>query len=372
MIVKTSDNILAEQMEMFENKQFAENTKPIRLVELFAGYGSQALALKYLELSFEHHAICEWAVKSIQAYKDLHFEEDTEDYSASLSDLEIVDFLDGRISSDYQTPMKREQIVRKGASWQRKVYNNMKATHNLGSITKIKGEDLGIEETDKYCFILTYSFPCQDLSAAGKGLGMEKGSGTRSALIWEVERILREMKELPQYLVMENVPQVVGKKNKPQFDKWLSVLSDLGYTSCYFIINAKDFGIAQNRKRVFCVSALNNSTFAISPVGFPLKFKLKHFLEKKVDESYYLKDEIIESLIAHKARHEAKGNGFGWKPTDGGGCATTIKTESGYRPDSNFIIEQSRQEGREVYGSCEHNNGERLQRVWESTDERSS
>lgn len=372
MIVRTNEGILAEQIELFKSIEIDKGAKPIRLVELFAGYGSQALALKYLELPFEHHAICEWAVKSIQAYKDLHFGEDAEDYSASLSDLEIVDFLDGRISSDYQTPMKREQIVRKGASWQRTVYNNMKATHNLGSITKIKGEDLGIEETDKYCFILTYSFPCQDLSVAGKGLGMEKGSGTRSALIWEVERILREMKELPQYLVMENVPQVVGKKNKPQFDKWLSVLSDLGYTSCWFVINAKDFGIAQNRKRVFCISALNNPFFSILPVGFSLKYRLKHFLEKNVDESYYLKDETVLSLNIHKARHEAKGHGFGWNPTDGGGCATTIKTESGYRPDSNFIIEQSREKGGESYGGGEYDIGKRLQRVWESTNERSS
>ncbi len=662
MVVRTNEGILAEQIEMFKSIKTDKGAKPIRLVELFAGYGSQALALKYLGIPFEHHAISEWAIKSIKAYKDLHFGEDAEDYSASLSDLEIVDFLDGRISSDYQTPMKREQIVRKGASWQRTVYNNMKASHNLGSITKIKGEDLHIVDTDSYNYLLTYSFPCftadsivltsegykqitdisvgdmvlthdntykrvtktfnngvrdvysingmcvdeikatgnhrfyvrekyrtghkqirrfrnpvwkelksltsndylgvainqnsivpewdgvksknelsdymkntdfwwligryladgwqrtqggiviccgkskttvleeklsrlfnyckveertackyhipkkelqlfvdqfgkgaknkkitrtvfdlpcellecfidgymsgdgcvcngvykatsisrnliygmaqcvakvyktpyrvykttrrkvctiegrkvnqsdtyqlvykkhickqdkafyedghiwypiksikkiepqnvydieveenhsftvqntvvhncQDLSVAGKGLGMGKGSGTRSALIWEVERILREMKELPQYLVMENVPQVVGKKNKSHFDKWLSVLSDLGYTSCWFVINAKDFGIAQNRKRVFCISALNNPFFSILPVGFSLKYRLKHFLEKNVDESYYLKEEIVQSLNIHKARHEAKGNGFGWKPTDGGLCS---------------------------------------------------
>lgn len=147
------------QISLFDGGQKFKIDKTIRLLEMFGGYGSQSLALKYLGKSFEHHLLSEWAVPSIQAYKDLHFGEDDTDYSASLSDLEIVDFLDGRISRDYQTPMTREQIIRQGESWQRKIYNNMRASHNLGSIMKIKGGDLDITETDKYCYMLTYSFP---------------------------------------------------------------------------------------------------------------------------------------------------------------------------------------------------------------------
>ena len=130
------------------------------MIELFAGYGSQALALRYLGVNFDHHKISEWAVPSIQAYKDLHFGEDNTDYSNGLTKDELVDFLCGKISSDYSTPMTREQIQRKNETWCRQVYNNMKATNNLGSIINIKGNDLNIVDNDKYCYIMTYSFPC--------------------------------------------------------------------------------------------------------------------------------------------------------------------------------------------------------------------
>ena len=81
------------------------------------------------------------------------------------------------------------------------------------SIVNAKGSDLGIADTDKYCYIMTYSFPCQDLSNAGLQKGMDRGSGTRSGLLWEVERLLKETAELPQVLPMENVPQAIGKQN---------------------------------------------------------------------------------------------------------------------------------------------------------------
>ncbi|MDE6867719.1 MAG: DNA cytosine methyltransferase, partial [Clostridia bacterium] len=167
-------------------------TKPIRLIELFAGYGSQALALKYLGVPFEHWKISEWAVKSIQAYKDLHFFDDNTDYSEQLTVQEIRARLYGKISSDYVKPMSDERINRMAEKRLRTIYNNMQATHNLGSICTVKGSDLQITETDEYCYILTYSFPCQDLSVAGKGAGMAKDSGTRSGLLWEVERLLTE------------------------------------------------------------------------------------------------------------------------------------------------------------------------------------
>ena len=151
--------------------------KPIRLIELFAGYGSQALALKYLGANFEHWKICEWAVKSIQAYKDLHFGDDNTDYSATKTQDEVIDYLYNKgISANYNEPMTIDQIKRLGEEKQRVIYNNLIATHNLVSVCNCHASDLEISDTDKYTYIMTYSFPCQDLSLAGKGLGMEKGA----------------------------------------------------------------------------------------------------------------------------------------------------------------------------------------------------
>lgn len=132
-------------------------TKPIRLIELFAGIGSQAKALKNLKVNFEHYKIVEFDKYAIASYNAIH-----------------------------------------------------NTNFNPLDITKIHANDLEIVDTDKYEYIMTYSFPCQDLSLAGKGRGMAKGSGTRSGLLWEVERILKECKELPQVLLMENVPEVIG------------------------------------------------------------------------------------------------------------------------------------------------------------------
>lgn len=136
-------------------------TKPIRLIELFAGYGSQSLALKYLGVDYEHWHICEWATKSIQAYNDIHIKDYT-DYSKPLRQEEVIQKLaDFGISMNYNEPMTIDQISRKDEEWQRQTYNNIIATRNLVNIAQAKGSDLGIKETDKYEYILTYSFPCQ-------------------------------------------------------------------------------------------------------------------------------------------------------------------------------------------------------------------
>lgn len=306
----------ANQISMFDgNKPFKIN-KPIRLIELFAGYGSQALALKYLGVPFEHHKICEWAIKSIQAYKDMHFYDDNTDYSKSLSKEQIYNKLfELGISSDYNTPMSLEKIHRLGENKARIIYNNIKATNNLVSVCNIRGGDLNIKETNKYCYIMTYSFPCQDLSNAGKRAGMEKDSGTRSGLLWEVERLLSELDELPQVLLMENIPEVIGKKNIKHFAQWLKRLDEFGYHSKWQILNATDFNVPQNRERCFMVSILGDYFYDFPrPIG--CEKRLKDVLENNVGEEYYLKPETVYTLIKHKERHDAKGNGFGWKPID--------------------------------------------------------
>lgn len=154
-------------------------------------------------------------------------------------------------------------------------------------------------QRERYCYILTYSFPCQDLSLAGKGKGMGKGSGTRSGLLWEVERILRELKargQLPHVLVMENVPQVCSEKNAKDWESWLQALETMGYTNYFDVINAKDYGIPQNRKRCFCVSLLGQYGYSF-PKRIPLAHRLRDFLDEGISEKYYLKQRIIDSFL---------------------------------------------------------------------------
>ena len=269
--------------------------KPIRLIELFSGYGSQALALKYLGVPFEHWKTCEWAVKSIQAYKDIHFENDNNDYSATFDVDYIKDFLLKKgISSNYNEPMTKKQIDRMSEEYARNVFNNIVATRNLVNIQQVKGSDLEIKDTDKYCYILTYSFPCQDLSLAGKGKGMSDTS-TRSGLLWEVERILTELKEKPQMLLMENVPQVHSEDNKEDFKKWILRLEELGYKNYWQDLIATDYGIPQTRNRCFMVSLLGDYSYSFPPKQ-PLKIKLKDMLEDNVPEKYYLSDKQIEQI----------------------------------------------------------------------------
>ena len=213
--------------------------KPLRLIELFAGIGSQAKALKNLGVDFKHWYVCEFDKYAIQSYNAVH-------------------------GTNFET----------------------------SDITKLTASDLNITDTEHYNYLLTYSFPCQDLSNAGKGAGMEKGSGTRSGLLWEVERLLDECTELPQILLMENVPQVHGKKNINDFNKWIEFLESKGYSNYWKDLNAKDFGIPQSRNRCYMVSVLGDYKYEF-PTPIELKRKLGDLLEKDVDEKYYLSERAL-------------------------------------------------------------------------------
>ena len=279
-------------------------TKPIRLIELFAGYGSQALALKYLGVKFEHWKICEWAVKSIQAYKDMHFTNDTKEISMSKD--EMIDYLYNKgISSNYNEPMTKEQIKRLNEKQLKTIIENIEITHNLVNIQQVKGQDLEIVDTDKYEYILTYSFPCQDLSLAGKGKGMADTT-TRSGMLWEVERILNELKatnSLPQILLMENVPQVHGSDNVEHFNKWQLALENMGYKNYFQDLIATDYGIPQTRNRCFMVSILGEYSYTF-PKPIPLKLKLKDMLEDEVDEKYYISEDLMKHIQKTKEEHK--------------------------------------------------------------------
>ena len=289
-----------EQITMFE---LLYNTykidKPIALIELFAGYGSQNLALKYLGANYRHHKIVEWAVKSIEAYNDIHIR-DYKDYSKDLADNQLLDYLcDRGISMDYSNPMTKDQIAKKGVEWQRKVYNNIIATNNLVDINRVHAEDLEINKNGKECYIMTYSFPCQDLSLAGLGKGMARDSGTRSGLLWQVERILLECEKLntmPDVLIMENVPDVKGSNNIKDFTAWVKQLQNLGYSNYCDILNAKEFGIPQNRRRCFMVSVLGEWNYKM-PKTMRLKYKLKDLLEQDVEEKYFLSSNAIKGIM---------------------------------------------------------------------------
>lgn len=291
------------QISMFDGDKPFKVNKPLRLITLFSGYDSQALALKYLGVPFEHYRTCEWAIPSIQALKDLHFEDDDTDYSVGMSKTELVEKLyTAGVSADYNVPLTKAQLQRYGEGKLRTIYNNIRACHNLVSICNAKGDDLGIKETDKYCYLLTYSFPCQDLSAAGLGKGMERGSGTRSGMLWEVERLLKETKELPQILLMENVKQVIGKNNIKAFAEWVAFLDKLGYHSKWQVINATDFSIPQNRERCFMVSVLGNHYYEF-PKVIGNNLQLKDVLEKNVADRYYLSEKIVETYYKRNVNY---------------------------------------------------------------------
>ena len=220
-------------------------TKPIRLIELFAGYGSQAMALERLGAAFTHHKVIEFDKFAVNSYNAVH-------------------------GTDFKPT----------------------------DIRDIHASDLEITDTDKYCYIMTYSFPCTDLSVAGKMKGMKKGSGTRSGLLWEVERLLKEMDEKPQVLLMENVTQVHGKANIEDFKMWISFLESIGYQNYWQDLNAKDFGVPQNRERCFMVSLLGNYTYHFPvPKAGGGRQKLSDLLENTVEEKYYLHSDKAKKLI---------------------------------------------------------------------------
>ena len=277
--------------------------KPIRLIEFFAGIGAQAKSLKNLGVNFEHYKTCEWAIPSILAYSEIHHNELPKygtKFSQNLTKDELVGYLYSKgISSNYNEPMKKEQIKRLSEEKLRQIYDAIQYNNNLVNIQQVKGEDLDIVDKDKYCYVLTYSFPCQDLSLAGLGKGMSRVGGTRSGMLWEVERILDECNDLgtlPNVLLMENVPQVIGANAINDFQEWRAKLESLGYSNYAEILNAKDYGIPQNRERCFMVSILGEYNYNF-PRKIKLEKKLKDLLESKVDEKYYLSDKQLDYIL---------------------------------------------------------------------------
>lgn len=310
-------------------------TKPIRLIECFAGYGSQALALKYLGVKFEHWKICEWAIKSIQAYKDAHYTNIDIEFNKDRTKEEIVEQLFKLgVSSDYNNPLTKEQLSRYKYDDLVTILKNIAITKNLVNICNVKGKDLEIVDTDKYEYIMTYSFPCQDLSLAGLGKGMARDSGTRSGMLWEVERILDECENLPQILLMENVPQVIGTDNVEHFNKWQLKLEQLGYKNYHQNLIATDYGIPQTRNRTFMISILGDYSYTF-PQPIPLKLKLKDMLEDNVDEKYYLSDKMSKYIFSFNDKYKVNINSL---KLDREIAVTKTTREGNTRADSSDYI----------------------------------
>lgn len=169
--------------------------------------------------------------------------------------------------------------------------HNIEDTLNLGDITKIN-----IENLPKDVDLISHGSPCQDYSVAGNNEGGDKGSGTRSSLMWNTVEIVRHCG--PKYIIWENVKNVLSKKHIHNFNKYISDLDDMGYTSYYEVLNAKNYGVPQNRERIFVISIRKdlNQTFAF-PKGFELNLRLKDVLENEVEEKYYLSQEIQDRFL---------------------------------------------------------------------------
>lgn len=226
----------------------------IRLFEAFAGYGSQALAMDRIkeahsDFEYEVVGISEIDKYAVQAYEALH----------------------GSVK-------------------------------NYGDISKIDWSE--VPNFDMF----TYSSPCQDWSNAGLQKGGAEGSGTRSSLLWECKRAIIAKK--PKYCMLENVKALTSKKFLPYFLQWCDWLTEQGYRNFWKVLNAKDYGVPQNRERVFLFSILDENARYVFPKPFELKNCLADLLEPSVSEEFYLSEKSVEGFRLHNENHEKKGTGF--------------------------------------------------------------
>lgn len=260
--------------------------KKLKVFEAFAGIGAQAMALERIGIDYEIVGISDWFTDAIICYDAIHCKD--QPIPELPSKEEQIEYLNQfEFSKDSVHPTKIEKLNRE---YMEQLYIANKRTKNHGSITKLRGKDM------PYCNLLVYSFPCQDLSTGGKGLGMKKGSGTRSGLLWEIERILSELNKeerLPEYLLLENVKTIMAKSNRDDLDAWLNFLTSLGYVNdeC-MILNALDFGVPQERERAFIVSHLGTK--------LNIKDKLQ-YKERKYEFDRFFRD----NYKIEKYRNEA-------------------------------------------------------------------
>lgn len=226
---------------------------PLKVATLCSGYDSQCLALERLKAVYTEF------------------------------DYELVAW------SEFD-PESKKQIQKQPAVIAHNALFPQWKERNLGDMTKIDWTK--VDDFD----LLFYSTPCQSISQAGLQHGFAEGSGTRSSIIWNVRDAIRV--KHPKYLCLENVKAMVSNKFLPMFNLWQSELEKFGYINFAKVLNAKDYGVPQNRERVFLVSIRvddeNNIPRYYFPNPFKLDLKLKDVLEDNVDEKYYLSDEMLK------------------------------------------------------------------------------
>ncbi len=232
----------------------------LRMIETFSGIGSQTQALKNIGLDHKVVAISEWDVNAMYAYDILH--NGKQDLSAfrHYTKQDLIDELkEYTLSMDGKNPMSERAISSLSILHLKAILCSIRNNNNLVDITKIHAQDL--PEAD----ILTYSFPCQDLSISGywhnrDSGGIDRDANNKSTLLWQVERILKEYvaceRDLPPFLLMENVSNILSPRHIDNFLEWQAFLSSLGYINQVYTLDARNFGVPQSRIRTYMISVL--------------------------------------------------------------------------------------------------------------------
>lgn len=272
--------------------------KKFKIVELFSGIGSQARALENIGININVQATCEWDIHVFIAYDVIHNGGGILGEVTKMSKAKILNKLKNyTLSNNGKEPMTISTLNNYSEEILKRTLTAIKRTNNLVDVSKITAKQMP-NKID----LLTYSFPCQDLSNVGAfhgyNKGIDKDSGSRSSLLWQVGRILSEMKssnkELPKYLVMENVPTLLSDRHINNFNQWIDNLKQLGYISKYIRVNAKNYGIPQNRPRLLMMSVYVGDDNL-------LQKKVNNFFKKwGNDEKYivkqYKKSKFYEAL----------------------------------------------------------------------------
>lgn len=273
--------------------------KKLRVFEAFAGIGAQASALKRIGIDHEIVGISDWFIDAIECYAAIHCENSEIDVPQNKSEL-LEALSKYSFSADSVHPY---DIKKLNEDHLRALYMANRRCNNFGSITEIKPQDL--PQTD----LLVYSFPCQDLSTGGKCQGMKKGSGTRSGLLWEIERILKGLKELnrlPEYLLLENVKTIKASSNIDDLKQWLEFLESIGYCNddC-MLLNALDFGVPQDRERAFIVSHLGSKLNVPSKIKTQeRKYEFNNFFRNNYDDAVLRAEADIAQLYNTPSREQ--------------------------------------------------------------------
>jgi len=228
------------------------------LVELFSGIGSQAKALKNIGCTVNTLGTCEWDLHAFIAYDAIHSSSEVPADIMKMSKEDILENLSRyTLSNSGKEKMEFKTLKTYSIDTIRRIYTAIQRNNNFVDVSSLQGSNMP-DEID----ILTYSFPCQDLSNVGAfhgyNKGIDKDSGSRSSLLWQVGRILKEMRDdnrsMPRYLLLENVPTLLSERHKSNFETWINDLEELGYISKYFHLNASSFGLPQNRPRLLMIS----------------------------------------------------------------------------------------------------------------------